>query len=318
MRPILGVPRSGKAALSMGIMVLGVTLLVVGCSLPRRYYATETESIRDLAVLDRYIKRIGISRFENHSSAPHKALVRDFQAALSAALGRNCGNVELVESDATDAPGFLINPPLLENGQADTYAIAQVARRSGFQVIVRGQLISLRHRVDRSGWASFRETHNFLDLRLQVVALDALTGVRIGQDSKLISLPIDANTGAAIDADAGVDLPALTEAVNRAGVDMALKLCTPIRSYPWQTVVVEIQDTEMILAAHPAAGLKVGDRLALFDGSRIMTGSGGERFVMAGFRQGTVSITRVADDAVVAKSEAGQTFPVGSILVPVR
>jgi hypothetical protein len=151
-----------------------------------------------------------------------------------------------------------------------------------------------------------------------LVALDALTGIRIGQDSELISLPVDANTGAAVDAGAGVDLPELTEAVNRAGVAMALKLCTPIRSHPWQTVVVEIQGTEMMLAAHPAAELKVGDRLAVFDGSRIMTGSGGERFVMAGFRRGTVAVTRVADDAAAAKSEAGETFPVGSILVPVR
>jgi hypothetical protein len=299
-------------------MVIGATLLAAGCSLPRRYYTTETESIRDLAVLDRHVKRIGISQFENRSTAPRKALVRNFQAALSAALARNCGKVELVESHAPHAPAFLINPPLLENGRADTYAIAQAARRSGFQVIVRGQLVSLRHREERSGWASFRESHDFLDLRLQVVALDALTGIRIGQDSELISLPVDANTGAAVDAGAGVDLSELTEAVKRAGVAMALKLCTPIRSHPWQTVVMEIQGTEMILAAHPAAELKVGDRLAVFDGSRIMTGSGDERFVMAGFRRGTVAVTRVADDAAAAKSEAGETFPVGSILVPVR
>ena len=74
----------------------------------------------------------------------------------------------------------------------------------------------------------------------------------------------------------------------------------------------------MILAAHPAAGLKVGNRLAVFDGSRIMTGSGGERFVLTEFRQGTVSVTKVTDEAVRAMGEGGETFPAGSILVPVR
>lgn len=316
MRPILGI-----RPMVVGIALLGPllgTLLVAGCSLPRRYYAVEAESIRDLAVLNRQVKRIGVARFENRSTAPASAIVTDFQTSLSAALERNCGKAELIDSHATAAPDFLRQAPLLTNGRIDTYAIAQTARKDGFQVIVAGQLVSLGHRVDHSGRSSMRKTHHRLDLRLHAVALDALTGVSLGQDSRLLTLPIDGPTGAAIDAGASVDLPELTEAVDQAGVDMALKLCTPIRAHHWQTVVSETQGTEMRLAAHPTAGLKPGDRLAVFDGSRTVDGSGGERFVLSGFRLGTVSVKSVTDNAVVAAGEDGETFPVGSILVPVR
>lgn len=312
MRPILG----------MKPMVVGTALLaallVAGCGLPRRYYAADAESIRDLGVLNRQVKRIGVAQFENRSTAPDPSLVAGFQASLGAALGRNCGKSELIDSQAPEAPDYLRQPPRMANGRADSFAMAQAARRDGFQVIVTGQLISLRHRVDRSGWSSMRKTRHRLDLRLHAVAMDALTGVSLGQDSRPLTLPIDEATGKAIDAGASVHLPEVIEAINKAGVDMAIKLCAPIRSSPWQTVVSEAQGTEMRLAARPTAGLKPGDRLAVFDGSRTVDGRGGERFVMSGFRLGTVSVKSVTHEAVVATGEADETFPVGSILVPVR
>lgn len=325
MRPFLDIDAPGSTVLRKKTLIMALSLamlgslLATGCSLPRRYYPADTESIRDLPVLDRQVKRIGVSRFENRSTAPHNTIVTAFQATLSGALERNCGKVELIDgSTDPDAPAFLQQPPLLEDGRMDTYAIALTARQSDFQIIFKGQLVSLRHRMERSGWASFRESHNFLDLRLQAVALDALTGVSIGQESQQISLPIDANTGAAVDAGAAADLPELEEIVNETGVDMALKLCSAIRAHPWQTVIRKIQDANMYLAARPAAGLKPGDRLAVFDGSRTMEGSSGERFVLPGFRLGTIAVKTVTDTAVVAVGEDGESFPVGSIIVPAR
>jgi hypothetical protein len=74
----------------------------------------------------------------------------------------------------------------------------------------------------------------------------------------------------------------------------------------------------MVLAATPAAGLQPGDRLAVFDGRRTVTGYDGERFILPGFRQGTVEVAAESGDEILVKDEAGGVFPIGSILVPVR
>jgi hypothetical protein len=300
------------------VITLTLLLLTTGCSLPRRYYPVKTESIRDLPVLDRHVKRIGVCRFNDRTSANQAALVARYETALREAVGRNCGKIELVNGRDAAAPDFLKGSPSTEDGRDDNYTLTQTARGVGFQVVVKGELLSLRHRVDRSGWSRFRKSHHFLDLRLQTAAIDTVTAAKIAQHSKMISLPIDAETGAAIDAGKPFDAPKLVEQVNAAGIDLALKLCAAIRAHPWLTVVRATRGTGMILAAQPAAGLEAGDRLAVFDGSRTIAGDGGERFVLAGFRQGTLIIKSVSKGEVSGYGEDGAVFPVGSILVPVR
>jgi hypothetical protein len=306
------------------VAALSLLLLAAGCGLPRRYYPVETQSIRDLPVLDRHLKRIGVCRFIDRTSADQATLVQRFETEVQAALGRNCGKVEILAGRNEAAPEFLRRPPKMEGGRDDNYALTQEARLAGFQVIVQGELLSLRHRVDRSGWSRFRKSHHFIDLRLQATAVDAVTAAKIVQHSEMISLPIEAGTGAAIDAGNRFEVPDLARAVVKAGISLGLKLCAGIRAHPWQTVIRATRGTEMVLAAHPSAGLAAGDRLAVFDGSRTMDGEGGERFVLAGFRQGTLIIKSVSPGEVTAMGdagadgEAGAIFPAGSILVPLR
>jgi hypothetical protein len=297
---------------------LTIALGSVACSLPKRYYPVSEESIRDLPVLDRYVKRIGIAPFVDLSGSANSDLVRSFEHALNAALGRNCGKAQIIASTAAEAPAFLKQGQRMEKDPADTYALAQTARRAGFQVIVRGRLLSLNHRVDRSGWSKYRKSHHFLDLRLQAEAINTVTAAKIIQHSELITLPIDETTGATIDDGDRFNLPELVEKINAVGVDMALKLCGGIRPHPWQTIVKAVRGNEMVLAAAPAAGLAPGDRLAVFEGGRTITDNDGERFVLAGFRQGTVAVTRIAGEEIMAADEEGGIFPTGSILVPVR
>jgi hypothetical protein len=226
--------------------------------------------------------------------------------------------VEIVLGTAADAPDFLRRSPRMADKPADTFTLAQRVRRAGFQVIVRGRLLSLNHRVDRSGWSRFRESHHFIDLRLQAEAVDSVTAAKIAQHSQMITLPIDEETGAAIDAGNRFDLPELAEVVTEAGIDLALKLCLSIRSHPWETVIREVRGKEMVLAATPAASLAPGDRLAVFEGDLIITGSAEERFVQAGFRLGTVVVTGESGGEILAAGEKGGVFPAGSILIPVR
>jgi hypothetical protein len=300
------------------VLALVLVMTSVGCSLPRRYYPVETESIRDLPVLDGQVKRVGVCRFEDRTGTRQAALALRFETKVQAALGRNCGKVEIVKGRDAGAPEFLQRPPSMETGGDDNFALTQAARQAGFQVIVQGELLSLRHRVDRSGWSRFRKSNHFLDLRLRAAAVNAVTAAKVAQHSEMISLPIDAETGAAVDAGDRFDLPKLAEAVEEAGVDLALKLCAGIRAHPWQTVIGATRGTEMVLTAHPDAGLQAGDRLAVFDGSRTIVGDRGERFVLTGFRQGTLIVNGVAKGEVTARGEDGAVFPAGSVLVPVR
>jgi hypothetical protein len=302
------------------VTTFAVALSMAACSfLPKRYYPVSQDSIRDLPVITRYVKHIGVASFGDFSgTATGSDLVRSFESTMSAALGRNCGNVEIVVHSADDAPSFLRNAPRMDSQAADTYTLAQTARQSGFQVIIRGGLLSLNHRVKRSGWSRYRKTHHFIDLRLEVEALDTITAAKIAEQSQTITLPIDEETGAAIDAGKRFDLPELVETITDVGVDMALKLCASVRAQPWETVVSEVRGHEMVLAATPAAGLEPGDRLAVFEGSHIINGYDDERFVLAGFRLGTVVVARKSGGEILASGENGGVFPAGSILIPVH
>jgi hypothetical protein len=311
-RPHLSPAAAGLAA------AIAMVLATVACSLPKRYYPVPEESIRDLPVLNRYVKRIGIAAFADLSGTARGDLVKSVETTLSAAIDRNCGEVAVILSTAADAPAFLKIDPQMDKGAADTFTMAQTARRSGFQMIVRGRLLSLNHRVDRSGWARFRESHHFLDLRLQAEAVNAITAAKIAQHSETITLPVDEETGAAIDAGERFDLPELAEALTDVSIDLALKLCISIRAHPWETVIRTVRGGDMVLAAAPAAALQPGDRLAVFDGRRTITGYDGERFILPGFRQGTVVVAAESGGELLVTGEAGGVFPVGSILVPVR
>ncbi len=312
------VRRQEVGARFSAVGILASVVLMAACSIPKSYYPAPQKSIRDLPVLDRHIKRVGLCRFRHLGSAGSRDLAERFEDAVSAALTRNCDKTDIVFATADAAPSFLKTPPLLDSDQVDLFSLAQQARRAGFQVLVQGRLLSLNHRVDRSGWSRFRKSRHYLDMRLQTEAIDAVTAAKIAQFTKMITLPIDAATGDAVEKGARVDLPALVERIGETGIELALKLCAPIRSHPWQTVVNAVQGSDMVLAAGAAAGFAAGDRLAVFDGSRTISGSGGERFVLAGFQLGVAIVKQSDANGILATGEGEEPFPPGSILVPLR
>jgi hypothetical protein len=60
------------------------------------------------------------------------------------------------------------------------------------------------------------------------------------------------------------------------------------------SAVVSIEDGACIIAAGSEVGIEVGDGFSVLDGSAVLTGLDGQRYILPGPKIGEITISRVA------------------------
>ena len=86
----------------------------------------------------------------------------------------------------------------------------------------------------------------------------------------------------------------------------------------WMASVAVVEGQIVTLATGRLAGLKDGDRLAVFEGRKIVTGQNGDKYIAPGFKLGEIRITSVEEAKARATMEQPADIQPGDIALPAR
>jgi hypothetical protein len=299
-------------------LLLIVMLLVSGCGIASSYRPADSKTLRDLSGSSDYRKTVGVMVLTNTTQFTSEQAATPFLAAFLSSLRSVASDAVLVVPDQTDVPPFLGNPPRLANGDLDVFTLSGLARQEGLNAIVSPVLMDIRVRTRDTGFWFFKDVAYRLQVQTAATIYDAITGSRLALEMLTDVIDIDEDQAAVIGKGQEVLVDDLVDVAGEMGKKLGRGMGDVIQDSQWLASVVSVENGMCVLAAGSESGIEAGDRFSVLDGSRILTGVDGQRYVVPGLIIGEITIRRVASRQSYAAPESGNMPPAGSILVPAR
>ena len=303
------------------VILLTVFFIVIGCAtsqtVVRKTTQTITQTTRDIGrklVLsdEDLIRKVAMLAFENKTLQKTQNFQETFQIGLPEYLTGQCPGIILQNPPAGGSLNVLTEPPKLESGIIDGYALAILGRQLGLNAIVTGRLEDIRIIEDKQGFLWTKDTQHLAQIFIRVEVFDTRTATKILDNTLDRRIEIDDFDDRMNPDSEQIQLPDLNETLNLLLVDIGDRICDAVRDQPWNGYITEIDGDRYVIPSGTEVGLETGDILEVFDSSRIMEGIGGQRFFIPGLKIGELEIVAITEARLEAKLVSGENITEGS------
>ena len=240
-----------------------------------------------------------------------------FSETLVASIQARANRLQLLTPRETGFPEFMRNATLFAAPEA-VYAMAETARLQGYHHLLRATVLHVRASERKTGIWWFRKTRYFMTVAVAVDVYDTFTAAKISSHVKEKTVKIDTGDYEAYQSGVQNNITAVDKAVAGMARDLGRQAARVIRSTPWKAVVAAVNAERIELAAGRAVGLQVGDRWAVYEGRRKIEGYDGARFIVPGYKVGTIYLTAVEDATAQARADGNADIRAGDIAIPIR
>ena len=292
-----------------------------GCSGSRPAQRDIPASLLSLPVLKNHITRIAVLLTHRPETAIGREAGALYLTRLIGSMRKEDRNLQLVTVQDPELPAFFSDMTRPGAQMPDAFSLAAAARAAGYQAWAAARIESIRTHEERTGILWFRRTKHFVFFDLTLALYDAFSGAKLSDEVIESSTKISAEEFEAFQAGSWADLEDLRETIIDLSEDLGEKAAKTLEHRRWCTAVVKVQEDRVFLASGSRSGIKVGDRLAVLDGQRIIQGRNGEKFIVPGFEVGRIEIVHVADEMSEAKvldRQGGSKIQGGDMAVPIK
>ncbi len=307
-----------RGTLRLGVVFFLAAWTFWGCGGSGNLLKKVPPTINTVKSTDKYTKKVAVVLAETPRTPVGQGAGRLYFKTLARAIAGEDDRIRLVTPGDGEFPGFMAQLARQAAADPSAPALSKDAREAGYQGIVVAAVRDIRVSTIRTGLFWFRKTRYLINFDVTADLYDPhsaakLVGgvveskVRIGEDvyedytSGLVST-----------------IEALDEEIADAAEDLGEEIGEALSDLAWKVTVVGTDGDRVFLPAGSGAGLSEGDRMAVFEGRRLLTGQLGERFIAPGYQVGTVDITAVVEQTAEARSSTPGKINVGDIAVPVR
>jgi len=242
-----------------------------------------------------------------------------FRALLDALQEQDPG-LQLVTRTSGQLPDSL--EAMAQEGPrpARAFELSETARIAGLNGWACARIESLQPVARKTGILWFRKERYFIFAELSFSVYDPFTGAKIVDKVVENETPVSRADYDAVRTGKSVAIADLDETVADIGADIGERTAEILEQQPWQTAVIGVRGDRVFLSAGTSTGLRGGQRLAVFEGRRMMEGRDGERFIIPGPEVGRIQIVQVAEgvsEARVESASVGARIQAGDIAVAV-
>lgn len=304
-----------RGVLALFGTAMAAFLLLNGCAKPMFTRSEQRPSFYEVAnKSEHFVKKAAISvkpGAVTYIGRQADALL--LQKLTDTIRKKNEGLRLLTPADA-DYPAFMkVYHPI---SIKDAFFVTQTARRQGYHSLLQAGVENIRVHEKKTGMWWFRKTRYFMTVVVSLDAFDTFTAAKMYGEVREKTVPVDPDTYAAFLSGSAQNI----EQIDALIVDMAGELgeqaADAIAESKWVTSVAEVQNPHISLTSGSSAGLRVGDRLSIFEGRRVIDGLDGEKFIAPGYKVADVQITAVDETGAQASLAEPADIRPGDIAVP--
>ena len=305
--------RIGFRLLALFMLLVILAISFTGCTVTRtvektveKTTKTVTDTTRTLTRKWRLsdedlLRKVGIINFENNSMRSTTEFQNVFHKGLPEYLNENCAGILVDDPGSGGMLTMIKEPPKLKSGHLDNYSLAVIGRQLGLNAIVTGSLEDIRIIDELQGILWTKDTHHFVEVIIRVELNDVRTATKLLDHTFLREIEIEDLDYQMVKQSNRIQLPELSQTLNQLLADVASEICHSIKDQPWTGFITRADEGHFTISSGSEIGLEVGDRLEVFDSSRIIEGVGGQRFFTPGLQIGEIEILSITEK----KAEAG-------------
>jgi hypothetical protein len=297
-------------------LLLLAALSVSACGMSSSYRPASQKTIRDFAGSSNYRKKVGVIALSNTTLFVSDQVAAPFMNAFLSSMESAVSDADLVIPGQTEAAPFLWNPPRIANGDIDVFTLAGLAREEGMNHVVSPILMDIRVRKRNTGFWFFKDVAYSLQIQTAAAIYDAITGARLALGILTDEVEIDEYQAGVVSNGQETQVDDLIELAEEMGEALGAQMGNAIENNKWLASVVAVEDGVCVIMAGSEVGIEAGDRFTVIEGSGILTGLDGQRYILPGVNIGEIIVSRVAPRQSFGAPESGETPPIGSILVP--
>jgi hypothetical protein len=304
------------AATKRSLLLLLIAGLLSACGIAAAYRPAEVKTIRDFAGNGDYRHIVGAMALANQTIFTSDQAAVPFMQAFMANLRDAASEAQLIMPGKNDTAAFLWDPPRTASGDVDVFAMSAMAREEGINIVVSPVLANIRVKKQHSGFWIFGHDEYTLQVQAAASIYDTITCSRIDLHILTEDVDIDEQQADLIQQGQEVQVAELVEVVQEMGEALGERMGEAIDDSEWTASVITAQDGRVTISAGSDAGLRSGDRFALLDASRTLTGIDGQRYIVPGNKIGDITIDRTTPRGAIATVSSDQPVSAGSIVVP--
>lgn len=196
--------------------------------------------------------------------------------------------------------------------------IARTARQTGFQTLLRANLLAVQTSSRKEGFWLLRRDRFYVTVKVVLDVLDPFTAAKMASIVAEKKVKINELDFESYNAGEQATIDELDKAIDRMAEDLARQAGRIMQETPWRCAVLNIQGNQVVLAAGATERVAVGDRLTVFEGRRQLHGKTGEVFFVPGFRLGEIEVIAVNGPTSVAQMTAAINVQPDDFVVPTR
>jgi hypothetical protein len=300
------------------LLSLLVTLLLSGCGISSPYRSVDPKTIRDFSGSSKYRKVVGVLALSNATIFTSAQVSSPFMAAFLSSIESNASDAVLMVPGKAEVPPFLWKPPRIAKREIDAFTLSGLARQEGMNAVVSPVLMDIRLRTRNTGFWFFKDVAYSIQIQTAASVYDAATGARLALRIMTDEVDIDEDQAGIIRSGQEVQVDELVELAEEMGEKLGEWMGDAIKASKWLSAVTSIGNSSCVIAAGSEVGIEAGDRFSVLDGSAVLTGLDGQRYIVPGPKIGEITISRVSPRQSSGAPESGAIPPVGSILIPGR
>ena len=224
--------------------------------------------------------------------------------------------VRLIGENDSGFPDFL-HELEKSSGARDIFKLAELSRAQGFQGLIRAVVLDIQPEARKTGVLWFRKMRYFISFGLTLDLYDPFTSAKLFSIVKQKTIKVSEEEYGAVREQYDAGLEKLNKAVVDAAEELGEAVAEALESQPWKATVTAVQNGRVFLVGGTQAGLKIGDRLDVFEARRTIKGPNGEMFIVPGYQVGKIRITALGENQAEASVDGQAQIQKGDIAVPV-
>ena len=289
----------------MMLMIAGLIVSTgAGCSSTPNPLKQIPPSLVNVSPAQNYNNKIAIVLSQWPSTTIGQQIGKHYVETLIQTIKNESTHLILIDQKSADFPDYFLKMDQVVGSAQRLMAVSKTARLAGYQGWVDVRVAGLRPETKPSGFFWFRKVRHFIFFDLDLTVYDTITGAKIMDSVIESSAKVSEAEYNAFCSDAGQGEKTLKTAIAEVASDQGEKIVEILQKQLWRIPVVQIDSGRIFLSVGSAAGLRIGDRLTVFEGRRTLPGQDGMSFLLPGFKIAQIEIVHVTSQKAEAKDLA--------------